>query len=150
MGDIGEEVGLQRLDAAQLPHHLVEIQDHHVQVVQLVGGVDGGHIDGEVPLRHLSGGRGQLLHRLFEGIFHQVTDQQRHAQGHQDPVDQHRMDQDDIVERQAIYQQDQPLVDAGGQHQPAQNHTEQGQGKPADPGKAIDGVLYPAHFSTAL
>ena len=69
VGNIGKEIRLQGLDASQLRHHLVEVQNHHVQVVQPVGRMKGRHVDGKVPLGHLAGGGGQLLHRLFNGGF---------------------------------------------------------------------------------
>ena len=87
MGDVGKEIGFQRLDTAQLRHHFVEIQDHVVHVVLLVGAVDGRDVDGKVPARHLPGGLGDLLQGLFIGASGEPGDQEGHPRRNEAPVE---------------------------------------------------------------
>ena len=146
MGDVGKEIGFQRLDTAQLRHHFVEVQDHIVHVVLLIGAVDGRNIDGEISSRYLPRGLGNLLQRFFVGALGEPGDQSRHPRRDKAPVEDGDVYLDKVAQLQPGQQNNEAHMDAGGQHQPRQNDTEQGQREPA----GADGRKAAPHFSTAL
>ena len=147
VGDIGDKVSAHGLDAAQLRHHFVEVQDHHVQVVVPVGGVERRNIDGEIAVGHLVRRLGQHPHGLVIGPGDLAPGEQRQAHGHQRPVGRGNQDLDcGVPVGVFVDQRDQSDMDAGHQEQRHQIKGKEGGRKP----RLQPPPFSCPHFSTAL
>lgn len=110
MGDVREEIGLQRFDAAQLFHHLVKIEDHLIQIVGFIGGVGGRHIDREIALGDFPGGGGQLEHGFFVGLANFPASKEGQANCNKAPIENRDIDLQPIGDVQLIHADQQARV----------------------------------------
>ena len=150
MGDVGEKVCFQRLDAAQLRHHSVKVLNHGVQIVYLIRRVDGGNKDGEIPVCHLLGGLGQHLHGPLVGIFDDTHRKQGQSGRYQRPIDNGHDCLYKFAPLQDIHPDNQAHVHSRSQQHPAENNAKQQQWEAAGTHRPPGTAALPAHFSTAL
>ena len=149
MKNIGEEIGLQHFNAPQFFHHLVEIQDHRIQVIQLAHAVQRRDIHRKIAICHFFGGIAQIAHRLFVIPADLPPGEEGEPHCHQAPVQGGQQDLHGCGPLLLIGQGDDANVDPGHQKERQQENEEDGNGETAGPNGLLPGLLA-FHRSTAL
>ena len=110
MGNIRDKICFQCFYTSQFLHHLVKVQDHHIQIIQFVSSMDGRNINREIPSCYLFCSFCQPVERFFVGIFHFLPCKKSQPYCYHAPVNYGKHGLNDLVPFQCIHQNYQALM----------------------------------------